>query len=155
MRVFSVSFAWALGMTLAVLLAFQPTAAPAATAEEIDREVDAALKKLYASSPAAVELSKVAKGIDSVAEWIRPDDAGLATNVTEMLSRSAMYFFPGLGLLKLGALPKIATSMAGRLAVGMSGAAIESAANAGSAVSHSIGQRKVTWIRSGSQSGQV
>lgn len=35
----------------------------AASAGEIDREVDAALKKLYADTPSAKELSKVAKGI--------------------------------------------------------------------------------------------
>jgi len=33
------------------------------TAAEIDRDVDSAIQKLYASTPAAVELSKVAKGI--------------------------------------------------------------------------------------------
>ena len=37
--------------------------AGANTAAEIDREVDAALKQLYATSPAAKELSKIAKGI--------------------------------------------------------------------------------------------
>ena len=35
----------------------------AASAAEIDQEVDAALQKLYASTPSAKELSKVAKGI--------------------------------------------------------------------------------------------
>jgi lipid-binding SYLF domain-containing protein len=35
----------------------------AASAAEIDREVDAALQKLYAGTPSAKELSKVAKGI--------------------------------------------------------------------------------------------
>ncbi len=40
-----------------------PVHAGAATAAEIDRDVDAALLKLYASTPAAKELSKVAKGI--------------------------------------------------------------------------------------------
>jgi lipid-binding SYLF domain-containing protein len=40
-----------------------PTVAGAATAAEIDGNVDAALQKLYASSPTAKELSKVAKGI--------------------------------------------------------------------------------------------
>lgn len=35
----------------------------AASAREIDQEVQLALEKLYASSPAAVELSKVAKGV--------------------------------------------------------------------------------------------
>jgi lipid-binding SYLF domain-containing protein len=37
--------------------------AKAETAAEIDREVDAGIDKLYASSPAAKELGKVAKGI--------------------------------------------------------------------------------------------
>jgi lipid-binding SYLF domain-containing protein len=40
-----------------------PTVASAATAAEIDRDVDSALQKLYASTPAAKELAKVAKGI--------------------------------------------------------------------------------------------
>ena len=40
-----------------------PRQAIAASAAEIDREVDAALQKLYAGTPAAKELSKVAKGI--------------------------------------------------------------------------------------------
>lgn len=38
------------------------TLAMAATATEIDRDVDTAIEKLYASTPAALELSKVAKG---------------------------------------------------------------------------------------------
>jgi lipid-binding SYLF domain-containing protein len=37
--------------------------AAADSAAEIDRDVDAALQKLYRSSPVAVELSKVAKGV--------------------------------------------------------------------------------------------
>ena len=37
--------------------------AGANTAAEIDREVDAALKQLYATSPAAKDLSKITKGI--------------------------------------------------------------------------------------------
>jgi lipid-binding SYLF domain-containing protein len=40
-----------------------PRAAIADTAAEIDRDVDSALLKLYASSPSAEELSRVAKGI--------------------------------------------------------------------------------------------
>jgi lipid-binding SYLF domain-containing protein len=40
-----------------------PGTAIGATAAEIERDVDSALKKLYASTPAAKELSKVAKGI--------------------------------------------------------------------------------------------
>jgi len=40
-----------------------PTVAGAATAAEIDGNVNAALQKLYASSPTAKELSKVAKGV--------------------------------------------------------------------------------------------
>ncbi len=46
---------------LAVTLSEQP--ALAATAVEIDRKVDLALEKLYAGSPAAKQLSEVAKGI--------------------------------------------------------------------------------------------
>jgi lipid-binding SYLF domain-containing protein len=61
-HVFPMTFA-----VLALLLTFQlsvlATPAPAGTASEIDREVAAALKKLYAGSPAAENLSKVAKGI--------------------------------------------------------------------------------------------
>jgi len=40
-----------------------PRPAIAETAAEIDRDVDSALLKLYAKTPAAKELSKVAKGI--------------------------------------------------------------------------------------------
>ncbi len=40
-----------------------PGQAIAASAAEIDRDVDAALQKLYESTPAAKELSKVSKGI--------------------------------------------------------------------------------------------
>lgn len=40
-----------------------PGVAIAASAAEIDKDVDIALQKLYASTPAAKELSKVAKGI--------------------------------------------------------------------------------------------
>lgn len=39
------------------------TPAHAATAAEIDKEVDLALEKLYASAPAAAELAKVSKGV--------------------------------------------------------------------------------------------
>ena len=63
MRTIPRTFALALGVAVAALLALHPSAARAATAAEIDREVDSALEKLYASSPAAVELSKVAEGI--------------------------------------------------------------------------------------------
>ena len=48
---------------MAMLPAMNPRPASAASAAEIDREVDAALQKLYASTPSAKELSKVAKGI--------------------------------------------------------------------------------------------
>jgi lipid-binding SYLF domain-containing protein len=40
-----------------------PLSAFADTSAEIDRDVDSALKKLYKSSPAAKDLSKIAKGI--------------------------------------------------------------------------------------------
>lgn len=43
--------------------AFNPLHGHAGTAVEIDKEVNLALEKLYADSPAAVEFSKVAKGI--------------------------------------------------------------------------------------------
>jgi len=47
----------------AVFSAFAPTSAGAATAGEIDKEVDLALEKLYASTPAAKELATVCKGV--------------------------------------------------------------------------------------------
>ena len=47
----------------AITILFNLRPALADTAAEIDRGVDSALEKLYASSPAAKELSKVAKGI--------------------------------------------------------------------------------------------
>jgi lipid-binding SYLF domain-containing protein len=51
--------------TAAVLAiaALAPSRGLAASAREIDAKVDAALQKLYAGSPAAVEVAKVAKGI--------------------------------------------------------------------------------------------
>ena len=49
-------------LTAAVFL-FCGAASAADSAAEIDREVDNGLQRLYASSPAATELSKVAKGI--------------------------------------------------------------------------------------------
>jgi lipid-binding SYLF domain-containing protein len=51
----------ALLLTAGLVLMAMP--AFAATANEIDKEVALALEKLYADSPAAVELAKVAKGI--------------------------------------------------------------------------------------------
>lgn len=53
-------------LTLAVALVVAvsaPHVARAASAKEIDAKVDAALAKLYAGSPAAVEIAKVAKGV--------------------------------------------------------------------------------------------
>jgi lipid-binding SYLF domain-containing protein len=47
----------------AVLLAMSPQLTLADTAAEIDRDVDSALRKLYATTPKAKELSKMAKGI--------------------------------------------------------------------------------------------
>ena len=47
----------------AVLLAMSPQLTLADTATEIDRDVDSALQKLYATTPKAKELSNVAKGI--------------------------------------------------------------------------------------------
>jgi len=44
-------------------IAAVPLPATAGSAAEIDRDADAALKDLYASTPAAKELAKVAKGI--------------------------------------------------------------------------------------------
>lgn len=54
------------GMTVLLLLgglALATTPALAGSAAEIDQEVRLSLEKLYAASPAAVELAKVAKGI--------------------------------------------------------------------------------------------
>ena len=52
----------ALIMVLVVFF-LSATTASAETAAEIDRGVDAAIEKLYAATPAAEELSKVAKGL--------------------------------------------------------------------------------------------
>ena len=51
---------------IAVIMAagiMTPAVASGASATEIDRDVDTALQKLYASTPVAEELSKVARGI--------------------------------------------------------------------------------------------
>lgn len=45
------------------LVTSTPTTANAATATEIDKEVDLALEKLYASTPAAQELAKISKAV--------------------------------------------------------------------------------------------
>lgn len=55
------SFFLALLLTAVLLLGALPAAA--ATATEIDRDVDVALKQLYQASPAAAKLAQVAKGI--------------------------------------------------------------------------------------------
>ena len=52
-----------LGLLLAVSLIAGAVPATAGTAAEIDKEVALALEKLYAASPAAVELAKVSKGV--------------------------------------------------------------------------------------------
>ena len=53
-----------IGSAIALAVALgAPRPAVAASAKEIDAKVDAALQKLYAGSPAAVEIAKVAKGI--------------------------------------------------------------------------------------------
>jgi lipid-binding SYLF domain-containing protein len=52
-----------LALLLAANLFVLAAPAVAGSAAEIDKEVGLALEKLYASSPAAVELAKVAKGI--------------------------------------------------------------------------------------------
>jgi lipid-binding SYLF domain-containing protein len=49
--------------TFTVLLTIGSCPAFADTAAEIDRDVDSALEKLYATTPSAKELSKVAKGV--------------------------------------------------------------------------------------------
>jgi lipid-binding SYLF domain-containing protein len=50
-------------MLTTILFFSGPMMAMAETAAEIDRDVDAGIDKLYAGSPAAKELAKVAKGI--------------------------------------------------------------------------------------------
>ena len=51
------------GMISTMVLVFGTTMAKADTAAQIDRDVNSALEKLYASTPSAKELSKVAKGV--------------------------------------------------------------------------------------------
>ncbi len=53
----------ALVLLVAVVPAVNPGPALGATAAEIDRDVDSALQNLYASTPKAKEVSRVAKGI--------------------------------------------------------------------------------------------
>jgi lipid-binding SYLF domain-containing protein len=50
-------------MVFSAAILMMPNSAYAASAAEIDRDVDSALLKLYEKTPAAKELSKVAKGI--------------------------------------------------------------------------------------------
>jgi len=52
-----------LALLMAVFVLTFPQIAAAATAREIDRDVNIALSKLYQTTPAAKKLSKVAKGI--------------------------------------------------------------------------------------------
>ena len=52
-----------LSAVIMVAVPISPGLASADTAAEIDRDVDSALQKLYAGTPVAKELSKVAKGI--------------------------------------------------------------------------------------------
>lgn len=56
-----VGMSWIVGAILTVAINMQP--AWAGMAAEIDREVDAALEKLYAHSPAGKDLSTITKGI--------------------------------------------------------------------------------------------
>lgn len=51
------------GLLIAALMLMFPLMSMAATAGEINRDVDTALQKLYKSTPAAKELAKVAKGV--------------------------------------------------------------------------------------------
>ncbi|MCX5870199.1 MAG: twin-arginine translocation pathway signal protein [Deltaproteobacteria bacterium] len=50
-------------MLMAVILLTLPRIALAATAKSIDRDVDSSLQTLYQATPAAKDLSKIAKGI--------------------------------------------------------------------------------------------
>jgi lipid-binding SYLF domain-containing protein len=52
-----------LALLLGSLFPVSPSPSHAATSAEIDREVDLALEKLYASSPVAKELAAISKGI--------------------------------------------------------------------------------------------
>ena len=54
---------WVASFMVLVALLLCVSIASAETAAEIDRDVDSAIAKLYAATPAAVELSKVAKGV--------------------------------------------------------------------------------------------
>jgi len=56
-------FGFCLVLLMMASLVMAPRTTLAASAAEIDSNVDAALEKLYASSPAAQELAKVARGI--------------------------------------------------------------------------------------------
>lgn len=60
-KAFWVGLSWMVVAIVAVAMSLQP--ALAGTAAEIDKEVDAALEKLYAQSPAAKDISTIAKGI--------------------------------------------------------------------------------------------
>lgn len=53
----------AIFVLLSLVFLLSTTIANAETASEIDRDVDTAVEKLYASTPAAVELAKTTKGI--------------------------------------------------------------------------------------------
>lgn len=55
--------AYAMSIATAIILLLSTLTATADTAGEIDRDANNAIQKLHASSPAAKELSKVAKGI--------------------------------------------------------------------------------------------
>jgi lipid-binding SYLF domain-containing protein len=57
------SYYLAVPILVAAALLFSTIVASADTGVEIDRDVDSAIKKLFAASPAAKELSRVAKGI--------------------------------------------------------------------------------------------
>ena len=54
---------WGASILVTLFLLFQLTGASADTAAEIDRDVAAALQRLYAKSEAATQFAKVAKGI--------------------------------------------------------------------------------------------
>ena len=57
------AFYFMVSMVATMVFVFGTTLAKADTAAEIDRDVDSALEKLYASTSAAKEVSQVAKGI--------------------------------------------------------------------------------------------
>ena len=62
-RIIKTTLQVSMALVLAVFVLVMPRISQAATAAEIDRDVDRALPTLYRTSPAAKKLAAVAKGI--------------------------------------------------------------------------------------------